>query len=48
MALDQYAKVQELGLQYGSIKSPGIDLKRVLSNELVPAINASVKQLLKS
>ena len=48
IVLDDYIKVQTLGLQYGSIKAPGIDLKATLSNDLIPAINAEVKQLLKS
>ena len=47
IVLDDYSKVQSLGLQYGSIKAPGIDLKATLSNDVIPAINAEVKQLLK-
>jgi NitT/TauT family transport system substrate-binding protein len=48
LVLDDYAKVQSLGLQYGSIKAPGINVKAIFSNDLVPAINAEVSRLLKS
>ncbi len=47
MPTELYETVQDLGLQYGSIKKPGIDLKVTLSNELVPSINAEVRKLLK-
>src|ERR1700730_1401344 len=46
MATDLYATVQDVGLQYGAIKKPGIDVRATLSNELVPAINDDVRKLL--